>query len=97
MAREFAKKFYNSKQWKDVRELYIISQNGICERCKFRAGKIVHHKKYLTPTNINDPYVSLHFSNLELLCLDCHNAEHMKEYVMSKDLVFDLEGNVKKR
>lgn len=32
MAREFAKKFYNSKAWKKCREAYKKKVNGLCER-----------------------------------------------------------------
>lgn len=94
MAREFAKKFYASSVWKKNRELYIISVNGICERCNHRAGKIVHHKKYLTPQNLNDTDISLNFNNLELLCQDCHNDEHMGNATLTKGLKFDTFGNV---
>ncbi len=72
----WAKKFYNSKAWKKTRTAYIKSQNGLCERCK-QAGDIVHHKIYLTPQNINNPLITLSMSNLELLCQECHNKEHV--------------------
>lgn len=78
MAREFAKKFYRSDAWRRTREAYYKYQCGICERCG-AAGDIVHHKKYLTPQNINDPHVALDFKNLELLCQDCHNKEHFEK------------------
>ncbi len=39
-------------------------------------GIIVHHKKELTPENINDPAVALSFDNLELLCDEHHNRQH---------------------
>lgn len=38
----------------------------------------MHHKKHLTPKNINDPEITLNWDNLELLCLDCHQKEHDK-------------------
>lgn len=41
-------------------------------------GDQVHHKKHLTPKNINDPEITLNWDNLELLCLDCHRKEHDK-------------------
>lgn len=75
MAKEFAKSFYNSKEWKKCKASYIKSVHGLCERCDKR-GYIVHHKKELTPNNINDPNITLSHGNLEYLCLDCHNAEH---------------------
>ena len=54
MARDFAKAFYNSKEWQHCRDAYIEHVHGLCERCH-RPGWIVHHKCYLTPANIEDP------------------------------------------
>lgn len=83
MAREFARGFYNSKAWKDCRRAYASSVGGLCERCLAKgiitAGVIVHHKTYINPSNINDPAVLLSFDNLELLCRDCHAAEHSRQ------------------
>ena len=75
MAKEFAKKFYKSTAWKKCRADYIKSVYGLCERCN-KPGYIVHHKILLTPSNINNPDVTLNWDNLEYLCLDCHNKEH---------------------
>lgn len=81
--KEYAKSFYTSEAWKKTRLAYIKSVNGLCERCKaagkFVPGKIVHHRKHITPKNINDPHITLSFSNLELLCEDCHNKEHKRK------------------
>lgn len=98
MAREFAKKFYKSKEWQQCRKLKILSVNGLCERCKtkgiIKPGKIVHHKKYLTPQNIDNPMISLSLTNLEYLCQDCHNEEHHAQDITRDGLVFDEEGNL---
>lgn len=80
VARDFAKAFYRSAAWIACRDSYIAKRHGLCERCLarglIRAGKIVHHKIYLTPENIAIPGIALNHANLELLCQDCHNAEH---------------------
>lgn len=81
--REFARKFYKSKAWKTLRESYFNSVHGICERCD-KPGEEVHHKIYLTPSNINDPNVTLNTDHLELLCKNCHNAEHEKTYALHR-------------
>lgn len=99
MAKEFAKKFYRSKAWLNCRAAYKESVNGLCERClakqKIRPGKILHHIKYLTPNNINDPYISLNWDNLEFVCQDCHNSEHHNENgSMREDVMFDEYGNL---
>lgn len=92
--KEWAKWFYKGTKWKKTRKAYFISQFGICERCQ-GAGKIVHHKIYLTPDNIHDVDVSLSFDNLELLCHDCHNKEHFKEYAAVRDgFMFDSNGDL---
>ena len=91
MDRNVSRKFYKSKVWQDTRRAYADSVDWICERCG-KPGKIVHHKKHLTMTSINDPFQTVGFKNLELLCHDCHNKEHFG----SKDgrLQFDEDGNV---
>lgn len=100
MAKEYAKSFYKSKAWLSCREGFINSKHGLCERCKSKgkyvAGKIVHHKTYITPENINDPYITLSFENLELLCSSCHNKEHgeSKEPLLREGLIFDENGQL---
>ena len=78
--QEFAKAFYKSKAWQRTRQAYASSVGGLCEECLrrglYRPGEIVHHRQALTPENILDPAVSLAWSNLELLCRDCHGAAH---------------------
>ena len=78
--KEYAKKFYSSKAWKNCRKAYKAYRAGLCERCLakglYNPGVIVHHKEYITPENITDPNVLLDWSNLELLCRACHNEEH---------------------
>ena len=80
MAKDFAKAFYGSPAWIGCREAYKKYKGGLCERCKAKGlivpGKIVHHKCYLTPENINNPDISLNWENLELLCKACHEEEH---------------------
>jgi len=78
----FAAGFYHSAAWAKCREAYANQAGGLCERCA-AAGKIVpgvqvHHKVRLTPANVYNPEVSLNFKNLELLCEECHQAEHKK-------------------
>lgn len=94
--KPWAESFYKSKAWRDCREAFFISKHGLCERCG-RPGKIVHHKKYLTPENINDPNITLSFENLELLCSSCHSNEHNGTDVTAEGLMFDEEGNLVRR
>lgn len=97
MAREFAKPFYNSKAWAKCRESYKQSKFGLCERCE-QPGIEVHHKTFLSPDNINNPYIALGWDNLELLCESCHSKEHMSKYeVLREDVMFDDNGNLIRR
>lgn len=78
--RDFAKSFYKSKAWQNCRLAYLKSKGGLCERClqdgRYNAGEIVHHKIKLTPDNINEPRITLDWSNLQLVCRDCHGELH---------------------
>lgn len=94
MAKEFAKAFYRSKEWKKCRNGYIKSVYSLCERCN-KPGYILHHKILLTPQNINDSSVTLNWDNLEYLCQECHNKEHFEKYSgIKQGLGFDDEGNL---
>ncbi len=90
--KPFAKTFYEGQAWKSCRDNYLITQHYICERCGSIA-KVVHHKIYLTPQNITNPYISLCFDNLEALCQDCHNKEHHSTET-KLPYSFDEHGNI---
>lgn len=95
MAKDYAKKFYNSKQWLSTRELYKLSKFGICERCKYPNANHIHHKIVLNEYNINDLDVTLNFKNLELLCHECHNQEHFSKHSpLQKGLSFNADGDL---
>jgi len=96
MAQEFALRFYKSTAWLKVRDYVLRRDNYLCTRCG-AAGKIVHHKIYLTPDNIGDPFISLNPDNLETLCEDCHNAEHMGALPTASELTFTADGRLIKR
>lgn len=81
MAKDFARAFYKSKRWQECRAGYISSRismdGGLCERCHDKPGYICHHKEYISPENINDPQVLLSWDNLEYVCKECHDNEHL--------------------
>ena len=97
MAKEFAKKFYKSKAWLKCREGFIQSVYGLCNRCG-KPGYIVHHKELLTPSNIDNPDITLSWDKLEYLCQECHNKEHMGKHegVIREGLRFNDKGEVVK-
>lgn len=95
MARDFAYSFYNSTEWKKCRESYAKSKRYLCEDCLskglYTPGEIVHHIINLTPENINDPSVTMNFSNLRLVCRKCHGEEHAQR---DRRYVIDELGRV---
>lgn len=90
--KSYAESFYKSRQWQRCRDLCIQRAGGLCERCRkegvIRAAVIAHHKKEITPQNINNPEITLNLDNLEALCMDCHAKVHHrrdKRYRIDKD------------
>lgn len=96
MAQEFSKAFYNSGEWRKCRAAYIASVFHLCEKCG-KPGYIVHHKKPLTPENIDNPEITLGWRNLKYVCKECHEEEHHNNGVIRSGLTFDSEGNLIKR
>jgi len=97
MAKPFAKRFYNSKQWKQCRAAYIEKVNGMCEHEECgQPGYILHHKVELNPKNINDPWIALNHEVLQFLCLYHHNLHHMgtAEPITARGTAFDEYGNL---
>lgn len=76
----WAEEFYKSRAWKQCREAYAKKQGGICELCwqegRAEPGEIVHHLVVLSPSNVNDPEITLSEKNLQLLCREHHAAVH---------------------
>lgn len=85
MAKEYAKKFYKSTAWRQVRTECIQRAGGLCEIClktgDIVPGVIVHHKEHITPENISNPAVTLTLDNLEFVCISCHNLIHKDEEI----------------
>jgi len=94
MAQWFNTPFYKTTAWKRCRRSFIEHRQGVCEKCG-RAGWHVHHKIYLTETNINDPEITLSFDNLELLCDSCHSkVHHPRKSSVRDDVMFDSNGDL---
>lgn len=93
--KPYAETFYKSRQWQRCRDLCIQRAGGLCERCRkegvIRAAVIAHHKKEITPQNINNPEITLNLDNLEALCMDCHAKVHHKR---EKRYRIDKDGRV---
>lgn len=100
MAKAFAKSFYNSKEWINVREGILMRDKYLCVKCGAPAEE-VHHIIHLSPENIGDPKVSMNPENLVSLCKDCHFKEHykdkgkghLKKENVLPEIFFDEQGN----
>ena len=83
MSREAKQAFYNTPAWKHTRQAYASSVGGLCERClrfgRYSPGVIVHHIKHLTAENLSNPEIALDWSNLELVCRECHKELHIHD------------------
>ena len=105
-------KFYKSKAWNDVRKTIWLKQNLLCNRCHKpvyvdgisdyipkdkRLKGIVHHINYIDNSNVYDKNITLNPDNLEGLCIECHNKEHMTTDITRKEYEFDENGNLIKR
>ncbi len=86
--------FYSSATWRRLSRAFLLSKNYICERCG-QSAEITHHRRYLTPWNVNDADVALNPDNLEALCMACHNAEHFGTGgAVAQGLTFDDNGDL---
>lgn len=81
-------KFYTTWIWRKCRKAFAESKGNLCERCLQRGilepgskdrPLEVHHKISLTAENVKNPQISLNWSNLELLCKTCHDAERERK------------------
>lgn len=80
MAQPWAEKFYSSEAWHRCRASYMKKAGGLCEICAKKGlivpAEIVHHRTPITPTTVNDPEITLNFSNLCAVCRNCHAELH---------------------
>ena len=88
--------FYQSKEWKEFRDILIQQrvdkETGLtmCEYCgKPILGKgqtIAHHLEELTEYNVCNPHISLNPDNIALVHLNCHNMIHSKFINCKKEI-----------
>ena len=84
---KYCAKYYDSKQWKDLRESYKL-QHPLCECCLSNGivtpMEEVHHKKrFMSGVNEEAKWsLLLNPNNVISLCKECHNIAHryMKKY-----------------
>ena len=92
MSKDYARSFYNSSLWVKTRKAYFNARFGLCELCG-KPGEIVHHKKHITPKNINNPFITLSFDNLQLVCRECHEKIHRPVENQAEGLTF-IDGKL---
>lgn len=83
MAQLWAKKFYNSKEWRTLRARLVVEANFRCAHCgedylKNSSLLVGHHMKELTPANVHDASIALNPANIEIICRRCHDKEHRR-------------------
>ena len=70
--------FYQSAEWKALRESRFAFAEGLCELCRkkgiVRAAREIHH---IVPIE-KDWSKRLDYDNLIALCSDCHNQQHLR-------------------
>ncbi len=67
------KEFYNSREWKLLKDKKMQDEQYKCERCKELAEE-VHH---IEPIQTDKGWQRrLDYTNLESLCVECHNYRH---------------------
>ena len=72
-------KFYQSREWKNLRKSVMLEQDGLCQECLrqgyYKAGKIADHIIELK----DDWDKRLDKDNIEILCHSCHNKKTKEE------------------
>ena len=66
-------RFYNSIAWRTLSAKYTQDKGYKCERCGKFATQVHHKQAIQTPQGWDR---RLDYSNLELLCTQCHNDRH---------------------
>lgn len=67
--------FYHSPAWRALAAAYMAQRGYRCERC----GKIAEQVHHRVPIKTPEGWARrLDDTNLELLCIACHNAEHKR-------------------
>lgn len=71
MRNKEASNFYNSRAWRNVSKSFLTS-NPVCLMC----GSIAQHSDHIVA--IKDGGDKYSFSNLQPLCIACHNSKEIK-------------------
>lgn len=76
--------FYNTKEWKRLRQKKFEDCDGLCERCRERGivceCNAVHH---IVPLD-EDFSRRLDYKNLICVCYNCHDEYHNRDSALQK-------------
>lgn len=97
MAKEWAKRFYQSSNWINTRDYIMSKYFYVCQKCYHKPAEIVHHIIWLTPNNINDPNITLNEKNLIPVCRECHALIHEGVSSTSEEVMFNASGELVRR
>lgn len=85
---------YHTTRWRKLRQVYYEHQHGICEHCQ-QPGDLVDHIEEITTDNVDDPFITYNWDNLQLLCIPCHNIKTFRKHHSTREgFSFDDEGNL---
>lgn len=80
------REFYNSKEWKRLREQTLIRDKGLCQHClkknRITYADVVDH---IVPIKV-DWSLRLSLNNTQSLCNACHNRKTMEDKRKYKEL-----------
>lgn len=79
-------RFYQTKEWRKVRQIILNLSGGKCVKCGKKAH-MVHHLKKVKEF----PLRALLLTNLEALCNSCHNEEHPEKLAATRERKFTNE------
>lgn len=72
---------YNSKQWKNLRNIYLL-EHPLCEKCleqgKVSATEEIHHIRKISDgrNEAEMKEIAYNYGNLMALCKECHHKIH---------------------
>lgn len=94
-SRELRQKYYNTTEWRKLRETYIKA-HPVCEEC-LNKGRVtpatsVHHKISPFKNGNCNKSLFLDYNNLEAVCHECHSEIHNKEqgHITVQDVIKQL-------
>ena len=92
--REVRQQFYHSKEWRKLRKIKL-SIDPLCEKCLtkgiIKEASVVDHKVDI----ILRPELRLTLSNLQSLCVECHNKKSSTDNLKPKSLIWKNTENSK--